>query len=411
MKNEIFKLILLFNKSYTVNRVQKCIKSGIFTLFIIFCLGNLYANKPEPAAWQTEKYVGQLKGKKVGLVVNQTSMVGQTHLVDTLRSLGVKVQKVFAPEHGFRGDHSAGAAVKDGTDQKTGLPLISLYGNNKKPTPEQLKGLDWVVFDIQDVGVRFYTYISTMHLVMEACAESGIPMMILDRPNPNGHFVDGPVLKKGFESFVGMHPIPVVHGLTVAELAQMINGEGWLKNGIQCDLALLLCKNYVHSDEYHLPYRPSPNLPNQLSVMYYPGLCFFEGTIVSVGRGTDFPFQLFGFPGWQKAPDTFKPQSIPGVADNPPQLGVICKGYDLSMVNPKSVFSKAELNLNWLLLAYQAYPVKSKFFNNFFDKLAGNSQLREQIIAGKTMSEIRKSWETDLLHYMEMRQKYLLYGL
>lgn len=390
---------------------QNCIKKRVKLLFLLLLINSVLLASPQPAALSIKEYLPLIKNKKIALVVNQTSTINKTHLVDSLLSLKVSIKHIFAPEHGFRGDHSAGATVSSTKDAKTGLPLISLYGNNKKPTPEQLKGVEMVVFDIQDVGARFYTYISTMHYVMEACAELNIPVLILDRPNPNGHFVDGPVLKKGFESFVGMHPIPVVHGLTVAELAQMINGEGWLANKIQCEIHIIKAKNYTHNSYYELPVAPSPNLPNQLSIFYYPGLCFFEGTVVSLGRGTSKPFQIFGYPRWMDVSFEFTPRPIPGVADNPPQKNIPCRGYDLSGANPIDIFKQRRLNIDWLLVAYDAYPSKTTFFNNFFDKLAGTDELRKQIIAGNNAAQIRASWQKDLQSYLKIREKYLLYDL
>ncbi|MCO6495700.1 MAG: DUF1343 domain-containing protein, partial [Bacteroidetes bacterium] len=389
--------------SWLQNCTKKVVKHILFILLLHASV--VTASAPLPGAFFTAEYVPLLKGKSVAMVVNQTSTINQTHLVDSLLKLGIKIKHIFAPEHGFRGDHSAGASVASGIDSKTGIPLISLYGKNKKPTPEQLAGVDIVLFDIQDVGVRFYTYISTMHYVMEACAEQNIPLIILDRPNPNGNYIDGPVLKKGFESFVGMHPIPVVHGLTIGELAQMINGEGWLNGGIQCKIIIVKAKNYNHDSYYELPIAPSPNLPNQLSILYYPGLCFFEGTNVSVGRGTQKPFMMFGYPGWTNAPDLFTPHSIKGVADNPPFKDQICSGYDLSDSSPYDIFKRRQLNIDWLLVAYDSYTHKNKFFLNnlFFDKLAGTDELRKQIIAGKTAAQIRDSWQSDLDNYKLMR--------
>jgi uncharacterized protein YbbC (DUF1343 family) len=392
--------------------LQNCTKKAVkHSLLLLLLQTGLMWASPRPAALSTKEYIPLLKGKSVALVVNQTSMINQTHLVDSLLKMAFNIKYIFAPEHGFRGDHSDGAVVASGKDVKTGLTLISLYGANKKPTPEQLQGVDIVLFDIQDVGVRFYTYISTMHYVMEACAEQHIPMMILDRPNPNGNYVDGPVLKKNYESFVGMHPIPVVHGLTVAELAQMINGEGWLKGGIKCDLIIIKVQNYTHNSYYELPVAPSPNLPNQLAVLYYPGLCLFEGTNVSLGRGTNKPFQIFGFPGWTSSPFAFTPRPISGVSDNPPLKNQECRGYDLSDSAPADIFKLRQLNIDRLLIAYDAYPQKDKFFlsNLFFDKLVGTDELRKQIIAGKTAAQIRASWQPDLEIYMKMRAKYLLY--
>ncbi len=354
-------------------------------------------------AAQLELYLPELQGKRVGLIVNQTSMVGKTHLVDTLLSRGINVATIFAPEHGFRGEADAGAHVKDAKDTKTGLPIISLYGSNRKPTPEQMQQIDVLVFDIQDVGTRFYTYISTMHYAMEAAAENNKPIFILDRPNPNGNYVDGPVLDPALKSFVGMHPIPIVHGLTVGELAKMINGEKWLEGGRQANLTVIPVANYTHQTAYTLPVKPSPNLPNQQAILLYPSLCLFEGTTVSVGRGTDTPFQVIGSPYYTSKAFSFTPQSTPG-ATNPPHKGETCYGYDLTQPADAQPFTLA-----FLLEMYQHSTQKDKFFNSFFEKLAGTPLLREQIIAGKTEAEIRASWEPALTNYKQMRKQYLLY--
>jgi uncharacterized protein YbbC (DUF1343 family) len=354
-------------------------------------------------AQQLELVLPHLKDKHVALVVNHTSLIGKTHLADSLVSLGVSIKKIFAPEHGFRGDAADGEQVKDGIDKKTGIPLLSLYGKDKKPTPQQLADVDVVIFDIQDVGTRFYTYISTMHLVMEACAENGKTLMILDRPNPNG-YVDGPILQSEQKSFVGMHPIPIVHGLTVAELAQMINGEGWLGDTLKCKLIIIPIKNWKHDDAYSLPVRPSPNLPNDQAIKLYPSLCLFEGTAISVGRGTTMQFQVLGNPELKNMNFQFTPVSMKGISVNPPHQDKICYGIDLRSVevNPK-------LNLSYLFELYKAYPEKEKFFLPYFDKLAGNSVLKDQIRQGYTEEQIRASWEPELSQYKEMRKKYLLY--
>ncbi|MBF9255382.1 DUF1343 domain-containing protein [Pontibacter sp. 172403-2] len=354
-------------------------------------------------AEQLDLYLPVLQGKRVGLIVNQTSMVGQTHLVDTLLSRGVQVATIFAPEHGFRGQADAGAHIKDAKDQKTGLPIISLYGSNTKPTPEQMKGIDVLVFDVQDVGTRFYTYSSTMHYAMEAAAENNKPILILDRPNPNGNYVDGPVLEPALKSFVGMNPIPIVHGLTLGELAKMINGEKWLAGGRQANLTVIPVANYTHQTAYTLPVTPSPNLPNMQSIILYPSLCLFEGTTVSVGRGTPTPFQVIGSPYYTKKDFSFTPQSMPGAA-SPPHKGEVCYGLDLTQPTDAQPFTLA-----YLLEMYQNSTQKDKFFNNFFEKLAGTPELRKQIIAGKTEAEIRASWEPALTNYKQLRRQYLLY--
>ena len=360
-----------------------------------------------PAADQPEVYLPLLKGKRVGLIVNQTSILtskDNMHLVDFLMMEGVNVVKVFVPEHGFRGDADAGEVVNSEIDKSTGLPIVSLYGDNKKPSAETLKDVDILIYDLQDVGVRFYTYISTMHYVMEGTAEHKKPLLIFDRPNPNGNYVDGPVLKKGYESFVGMHPIPVVHGLTVGELAQMINGEGWLKGKLKSDISIIPIKNWDHSMPYSLQVKPSPNLPNDVAIRLYPTLCYFEGTDVSLGRGTYFPFQVYGYPDPKFGDFTFTPVSIDGMSKNPPQKDKKCYGRDL-----RNEPLDHQFTLHYLLEAYQISGKKEKFFNNFFDKLAGTDQLRKDILAGKTESEIRDSWQQDIEMYKEKREKYLLY--
>ena len=367
-------------------------------------------NSLQVGAAQMESYLPMLKNKSVALLVNQTSMVGKTHLVDTLLKQNINVQKIFAPEHGFRGNADAGEHVKDGKDAKTGIPLVSLYGKNRKPSPAYLEGIDVVVFDVQDVGVRFYTYISTLSYVMEACAENNIDFMVLDRPNPNGHYVDGPVLKKGFESFIGLHHVPVVHGMTVGEYAKMVNGEGWLKNKIKCKLIVIPCKHYTHQTFYELPIKPSPNLPNIRSVYLYPSLGFFEGTQVSVGRGTTKQFQIYGHPDFTKGDFTFIPQSRVG-AKHPKHEGKTCHGFDLTKLSLDEFRTEGRINLNYLIHFYKNFEDKKSFFlkNKFFDKLAGNSTLRWQIINGKSEATIRKSWQKDLDLFKKKRAKYLLY--
>lgn len=353
-----------------------------------------------------DELIPLLKGKKVALLVNQTAMVGQTHLIDTLLSQGVSIKKIFAPEHGYRGNADAGAELKDGVDHKTKLPVISLYGAKKKPTGDDLKDIDVVVFDIQDVGTRFYTFISTLHYLMEACAENHVEVIVLDRPNPNGWYVDGPVLQANFQSFVGVDPIPVVHGLTVGEYAKMVNGEHWLSEGLQCTLKVVPCLNYTHETRYSLPVKPSPNLPNDVAIYLYPSLCFFEGTDVSVGRGTDFPFQIIGSPAIPSMDYSFTPESRPG-AVSPPHLNKECHGLDLR----KADLTVPGIHLNYLIEMLKEYTDKKAFFlpNHFFDKLAGNSKLREQLIDGKSAEEIKESWAAELTAYKAKRKSYLLY--
>src|ERR1700761_1116724 len=360
---------------------------------------------------QTNLYINYLKGKNIGMVVNQTSVMGTrlTVCVDSFVKLGITVKKIFGPEHGFRGNASNGAAVDDSTDPKTGLPVISLYGKHYKPTPADLQGLDLVIFDIQDVGARFYTYISTLHYVMEACAENNITLMILDRPNPNGFYVDGPVLDTNFHSFVGMHPVPIVHGMTIAEYAQMINGQGWLKNHVQCKLKIIKVANYTHQSSYTLPVSPSPNLNTPQSILLYPSVCLFEGTTLSLGRGTMMPFLEVGHPSLAgKYTYSFTPVSIPGMSEDPPQKNKVCYGINLKDYTVNTT-AGARLNLSWLLEFYKAFTDKEQFFNAYFTKLAGTTALRKQIEAGASESEIRASWEPALSNYKKMRLKYLIY--
>ena len=366
--------------------------------------------KVKVGAERIEQYFDLINNKNIALVVNQTSMIGDTHLADTLQQIGVNIKAIFAPEHGFRGKADAGEKVVDGIDVKTGIPLLSLYGKNKKPKPAQLAGIDLVIFDIQDVGARFYTYISTLHYVMEACAENGVAVLVLDRPNPNGHYVDGPILDLDYQSFVGMHPIPVVHGMTIAEYARMVNGEAWLTDGIQCDLSTVACEKYNHETVYELPIKPSPNLPNNRSIYLYPSLCFFEGTTISVGRGTNTQFQVYGHPDFTHGTYEFIPEPMEG-AKYPKLEGESCKGLDLTTLDLYELRNTKGLNLEYLIAAYQDYPNKKDFFlkNLFFDKLAGGSTLREQIIAGKSAAEIKATWQNGLNHFKQTRAKYLLY--
>lgn len=361
-------------------------------------------------AERMEQYLPQLAGKRVALCGNQTSVVGKTHLVDTLLSRKVNLVKLFCPEHGFRGQAEAGATIASGKDPLTGLPVVSLYGKNKKPTAEQLAGVEVILFDLQDVGCRFYTYISTLHYVMEAAAENGVKVIVLDRPNPNGFYVDGPVLEPQYKSFVGMHPVPVVYGMTIGEYARMINGEKWLANGVQCDLEVVTLDGYTHETRYELPVAPSPNLQNKKAILFYPSLCFFEGTNVSVGRGTDHPFEMYGAPGLLDGDYTFTPHAIPGVSENPPFKDQECRGELLASVCI-DWNAPGSLNLFFLLNAYHNYPDKANFFlkNNFFDKLAGTAVLRQKIIAGATEEEIRASWQPALDKFKSLRAKYLLY--
>ncbi|GAA0556525.1 exo-beta-N-acetylmuramidase NamZ family protein [Chitinophaga japonensis] len=358
---------------------------------------------------RTAEYLPLLKNKRVALLVNQTAVIGQTHLVDSLLQLGVRIQKIFSPEHGFRGNADAGEKIGNSVDERTGLPIVSLYGKHRKADAADLRDVDVLVFDIQDVGARFYTYISSLQELMESAAENNKPLIVLDRPNPNGHYVDGPILDTAFRSFVGMQPIPLVHGMTVGEYARLLNGEKWLKGGVHCKLTVIPCQRYTHQTFYHLPVKPSPNLPNMASIYLYPSLCLFEGTALSLGRGTDKPFQVFGSPLFPKDLYSFTPRSTPG-AKNPVLKDQVCYGYDLS--GPAaSVLRQTgyQLQLKWLIQAYKMYPQKDKFFNAFFNKLAGNRQLMQQIKDGKSESEIRQSWEPGLSRFKQLRKKYLLY--
>jgi len=335
-------------------------------------------------------------------------MIKSTHLVDSLVNLGVNVIKVFSPEHGFRGKADAGERVVSDIDQTTGLPIVSLYGKNKKPTPEQINDLDILIFDIQDVGARFYTYISTMHYVMEACAENNKQLIILDRPNPNGHYVDGPILEEAHKSFVGMHPVPIVHGMTIGEYAQMINGENWLANGAKCNLEVVKVENYNHTRFYSLPIKPSPNLPNMSSIYLYPSLCLFEGTPISVGRGTDKPFQVLGHPKLKSERFSFTPKSTAG-AKSPKLKGEKCNGYNLSFFGKEYMKGKGILNLFWLIDIYTNFPEKEGFFTNMFTLLSGTEKLQQQIETGKSEEEIHASWQIGLDNFKKIRKQYLLY--
>jgi uncharacterized protein YbbC (DUF1343 family) len=374
-------------------------------LLVLSC-GSGESRELYTGAEQPEKYLPLLENKSVGLVVNHTARNGSVHLVDFLLDKDIKVSKIFAPEHGFRGDAAPGETIDDSIDKKTGIPVISLYGGNHKPAPGQLKGIDVMIFDIQDTGCRFYTYISTLHLVMEACADNGIPLIVLDRPNPNGDYVAGPVLEEGFKSFVGMHPIPVVHGCTIGELARMINGEKWLNSSKNCELTVIAVENYTHSTPYSLPVKPSPNLPNDLAVRLYPSLCFFEATTVSVGRGTQFPFQVLGAPVPSLGDFRFTPVSIPGTAVNPLHEGEVCYGVDL-----RSLTEIPKFTLNFFIGFYHSFESEKDFLTRekWFNLLAGNSKLISQIRAGYSEKEIRESWNPDIMKYMNIREKYLLY--
>jgi uncharacterized protein YbbC (DUF1343 family) len=378
-----------------------------FFLATVFTLSIFQVVAQNSGASNTSAYFDLLKNKRVAVVANPTSVIGSVHLVDTLISSGIQVVKIFAPEHGFRGEAGNGDHVNDGTDKKTKLPIISLYGNHVRPTAEMLSNVDVIVFDIQDVGVRFYTFLATMQEVMEAVVLSNKEFVVLDRPNPNGYYIDGPVMTDSkLYSFVGQLPIPIVHGCTLGEMAKMINGEGWLNNGKTCELTVIPCTEYNHNSYFELPIKPSPNLPNITSIYAYPSLCWFEGTCISIGRGTNLPFQQFGFPNCKVGEISFTPKEIPGVSTNPPFENQLCKGIKVSFEKRPT-----QLNLSWLMSMYASYPNKEKFFSapSFFDKLAGSSQLRKQVVEGVSEVDIRASWQADLDHYKTVRKKYLLY--
>jgi len=361
-----------------------------------------------PGASRTDQYFPLLKEKNIAIVANQTSMIGSTHLLDSLVTSGFRNIKIFSPEHGFRGVADAGEQVESYIDKKTGIQVLSLYGSHKTPDHEDMKGIDYVVFDIQDVGVRFYTYTSTMHYLMEACAENNIGMIVLDRPNPNGFYIDGPVLDTAFRSFVGMDPVALVHGLTIGEYAMMINGEGWLKNRQVCKLTVVPCLNYTHDSLYKLPVKPSPNLASMNAIYLYPSLGLFEGTEMSIGRGTEFPYEVLGSPSGNESLFSFTPVPINGMSRNPKFENTRCYGLDLRTAGINIIRNK-EINIQWLIDSYMQSSEKEIFFNPYFEKLAGTPVLREQVKSGLTVSQIRKSWKKELKHFKKMRKKYLLY--
>ncbi|HNR41850.1 MAG TPA: DUF1343 domain-containing protein [Bacteroidales bacterium] len=389
--------------------MTKVVNIVSFAVMLLSAGSCIYAGgDPVPGAERAGEYIHLIKGRKIGVVANQTSMAGKVHLVDFLVGSGIRPVVIFSPEHGFRDMADAGEKVADGRDPSTGIPLTSLYGSHLKPTPADLAGLDAVIFDIQDVGARFYTYISTLHYVLEACAENNVRCIVLDRPNPNGFYIDGNVADTLHRTFVSMDPVPVVHGMTVGEYAMMLNGEGWLKNGVRCDLTVIPCENYTHETLYELPVKPSPNLPNQTAIYLYPSICFFEGTNISLGRGTDFPFQVFGSPNLPDRGFSFTPRSVPG-AKNPPLLGVKCFGTDLRNAMADKTVPAPKLNLEWIISAYRDYPDKDKFFTPYFDVLAAGPVLREQIQKGMSAEMIRQTWQEDLAKFAGIREKYLLY--
>jgi len=374
------------------------------------CLQEVASNgdKLLTGAMQTGAYLPLLHAKKVALVSNHASLIGRTHLADSLLSLDVDLVKIFAPEHGFRGIADAGELIDHTTDSKTGLPVVSLYGSNKKPSPASLENVDIILFDLQDVGARFYTYIYTLTYIMEAAAGAGIPVIVLDRPNPNGFYVDGPVLEKEYSSFVGMHPVPVVYGMTIGEYGRMVNGEFWIHDSLQCDLEVIPLKNYDRGKLYKLPVRPSPNLPDWKSVYLYPSLCLFEGTVMSVGRGTDHPFTVYGHPDFLIGSFAFTPEPRQG-AKYPRLEGKQCFGQNLEEYAENYDQAEHHFNLSWLINAFKELGSDSSFFTPYFDKLAGTFRLREQILSGTSEEKIRSSWQEDLDTFMEIRKKYLIY--
>jgi uncharacterized protein YbbC (DUF1343 family) len=408
----VFELVTGFfiftqNQETMKNLIILC---SLIALSVMACSSEKTDNTLQTGAQRVSEYMPLIEGKTLAVVTNQTAMVGPGHLVDTLISLGADIKVIFAPEHGFRDLADAGAVITSGTDPVTGIQVVSLYSSKKKPAPEDLSGIDAVIYDIQDVGTRFYTYLTTMCYVMEACAENGKPFIVMDRPNPNGYYIDGPILDTaGYRSFVGIHPVPVVHGMTLGEYAGMVNGEGWLAGGVTCDLTVIKCLNYTHETMYELPVIPSPNLPNMNSVYLYPSLCFSEGTVLSCGRGTGFAFQVLGAP---ELPDTgfsFTPEPTFG-SSNPKYNGIVCYGYDLRNALQDGLVPKPEINIGWIIDAYNAFPDKERFFTGYFDTLAGSSTLREQIIDGMTADDIRATWKEGLDNFRLTRQKYLLYN-
>jgi len=382
-------------------------------LILIILLSAVYTQnvytQVKPAAYQTDKYFKILHGKKIGVVANASSVIGRVNLVDTLIHSGIDVKVVFSPEHGFRIKDEAGQSSADYTDPITGYRVISLYGLKKKPAAMDLDGLDMVVFDIQDVGARFYTYISTLSLVMEACAESNIALLVLDRPNPNAFYIDGPVLDLKYKSFIGMHPVPVVYGMTIGEYAKMVNGEGWLKGSVSCSLSVLPVENYTHGTAWFPDAKPSPNLPTANSILLYPSLCFFEGTVISVGRGTALPFEVYGHPGLQGYSYSFMPEAIKGMDSRPMYKDKICYGENLQKYYTQHSPDKGRINLSWLIKTFQALGSKADFFNPYFDQLAGTSSLQEQIVKGTKEEDIRNSWKSGIEAFKKIRARYLLY--
>jgi uncharacterized protein YbbC (DUF1343 family) len=393
------------------NFMKKVIGLSIFLLLFSFTVHSVELQeeqKTEPGACQFQDYLFLLQGKKVAAIVNGASLVNKVQLIDTLLSLDIKITKIFSPEHGFKGKADAGSVIKDELYNNT-IPVISLYGKKIMPSSEDMDGIDIMVLDLQDVGVRFYTYLSTLHYVMTACAKKNIPLIILDRPNPNGFYIDGPVLEEKYKSFVGLHPVPVVYGMTIGEYACMINGEKWLEDSLICNLTVIQCKNYDHNTYYELMVNPSPNLRTMRAIYLYPSLAFFEGTVVSEGRGTYFPFLIIGHPDYPSKNFSFVPESIKGMSESPKFKGQTCYGIDLRDYNIDSLKIKREINLQFLINMYQNLNLGEDFFNDYFDKLAGCSDLRNEIASGKSEKEIRISWKPGLDKFKKIRAKYLLY--
>jgi len=383
-----------------------------FLLLILFLPGCSDAtnNKNiEPGAVQFDEYVGLLVGKNIAVVANHTSMVGNIQLIDTLNKRGIRIRKIFSPEHGFQGIREAGVAVEDDNHNQSAITVVSLYGSKNKPSKSDMEDIDIVVFDIQDVGVRFYTYLSTLHYVMEACAENSLPLIVLDRPNPNGFYIDGPVLKEEFRSFIGMHPVPVVYGMTIGEYALMLNGEGWLKDSLRCELSVIRCKNYTHSSYYSLPVNPSPNLREMKAIYLYPSFAFFEGTIVSEGRGTSSPFLIAGHPDYPYHEFSFAPTKKKDSDPSPKLNGKTCYGIDLRSLNIDSIRNKKEIDLSYLTDMYIALQKRQDFFIDYFDLLAGTDKLRNQIMKGESIEKIKISWQMEIEAFKKIRAKYLLY--
>jgi uncharacterized protein YbbC (DUF1343 family) len=402
------KINQFFNRRFQLKHILMNPRFSLLLFIFINFFLTIYSQTIQnitPAATRTSEYFPLLEGHKIALVGNNSSKIGNVHLLDTLLHKGIKVQKIFCPEHGFRGNIGAGEKVKTTIDPSTGIRIISLYGKHYKPKSSELADIDIVLFDIQDVGVRFYTYLSTLHYVMEACAENNKQLIVLDRPNPNSFYIDGPVLDMKYKSFVGLHPVPVVYGMTIGEYAQMINGEKWLKNGIQCRLKVILCENFTHASKYILPDRPSPNLPDMQAIYLYPSLALFEGTCINVGRGTPLPFQIFGHPEMKNAGYEYMPEKLPEAPD-PMHKNLKCNGINLC----NFVFSDSDcFTLKWLIFAYKNVEKKDDFFNIYFYNLSGTGQLIKQIENGQSEKEIKEGWNADIEKFKLIRSKYLLY--